>query len=69
MAFHPPSIQTIYHNKQVNSPLAQIILLTIVIVLFSWFILTPKLTAVQALHAELKTNKTQLAAVEGEAGA
>ena len=66
MAFTPPSIQNMYDSKQLSSPLTQIIFLIIIIVLFSWFLVKPKLSESSVKHAELTTKKEQLAKIESE---
>jgi Tfp pilus assembly protein PilO len=66
MAFQTPSIQSVYQNKQLNSPLSQIILMLIVIVLFSWFLFKPKLTTVIENRKVLTAAKSQLASVDNE---
>ncbi|MDQ3018734.1 MAG: hypothetical protein M3Q64_02600 [bacterium] len=64
MAFSPPSIQLMYHNRQLTSPLVQVVLFSIVIVLFSWFIVKPQVAKVRARHSELNIAKAQLAKVD-----
>lgn len=66
MAFQAPTIQSIYQNKQLTSPITQIVLLILVIGLFSWFILKPKLATVVKKHGELKVAEDQLAAIDQE---
>jgi len=66
MAFQSPQISSLYHNKQLTSPVAVIVLLVMIIVLFSWFILKPKMSSVSAQHGNLKTLKSQLSAVDNE---
>lgn len=66
MAFHTPTIESVYKNKQINSPLSQIVLMIIIIGLFSWFLFKPKLGTVIAKRTELKESKLQLAAIDNE---
>ncbi|HEX3099368.1 MAG TPA: hypothetical protein VHQ41_00140 [Patescibacteria group bacterium] len=52
--------------KNYGSPLAQAILLIIVLVLFSWFILKPKMTQLAQQRSELKAAQTQLAGIRSD---
>ncbi len=66
MAFNPPSIQNMYDNKQLTSPLVQIVLLLVVIVLFSWFLVKPKINESTDLHRTLAAKKQQLGKLQSE---
>ncbi len=66
MAFQSPQISSLYHNKQLTSPVAVIVLMVIIIALFSWFMLKPKLATVSAQHTTLKSLKDQFATVDGQ---
>lgn len=66
MALHTPSIQTIYGNRQLTSPLVQSVLLIIIIVLLGWFIVRPEFVSSRAQHAQLEQASQKRAAIENE---
>lgn len=65
MAINPPSIQNSNTQpRDYNNPVVQIILLLIVLVLFSWFILKPKLSHSTEVRSNLKASEAQLDSVK-----
>ena len=66
MDMKPPSIQNSSARASVgaNSSLIQIVLLGIVFVLFSWFILKPKLSSSAVVRADLKAAQQQQAKIK-----
>lgn len=65
MDMKPPSIQNSTSNtlRDSSSSIIQIVLLAIVLVLFSWFILKPKLSQSTEVRGNLKAAEAQLAKV------
>src|SRR6476469_5499542 len=53
-------------ERRLGSPIVQGILVLVVLVLFSWFILRPKLAATMQTRADLQTNQIQLAKVQAD---
>lgn len=66
MDMKPPSIQNSTSNalRDSSSSIVQIVLLAIVLVIFSWFILKPKLSQSTEVSTNLKTANAQLTKVE-----
>ncbi len=61
-----PQNTTETHSKDFGSPIVQSILLIIVLVLFSWFILRPKLSTSAEQRSNLKAVQTQLAGIKND---
>lgn len=67
MAVIPPNLTQSYHNNQsLKNPLLQSILVIIVIVLFSWFVLRPRLTTFNESRAQVQAAEAQFSKVESE---
>lgn len=65
MSINPPSIQNSdNHSKDYNNPIVQIVLLLIVLVIFSWFVLKPKLSHSTETRTNLKAAEAQLGSVK-----
>lgn len=65
MALNPPSIQnSSVRNKDFGNPIIQVILFAIVLVLFSWFLLKPKLSRSIEYRSKLKAAQAQMAGIE-----
>ncbi len=66
MAMHYSSTQNSYQRRDFGNPVVQIVLLLIVIVLFSWFILLPKVSKTLTSRSALKASQNQLAKIESD---
>lgn len=65
MAINPPSIQNSNTNSHdYSNPVVQIVLLLIVLVIFSWFVLKPKLSHSTETRTNLKAAEAQLESVK-----
>lgn len=64
MVMSPPEMKNSYQRKDFGNPVIQIVLVTIILVIFSWFILRPKYDQAMQSRAHLKTAQTQLAQIE-----
>ena len=65
MAF-TPSTQNSYERKDFGNPVVQIVLLLIVLVLFSWFVLKPKIGQTLERRTEIKNAQLQLSNIEAD---
>lgn len=64
MALNPPSIQNSYRARDFGNPIIQVVLLLIVLVLFSWFLLKPKLAQTLQTRTDLKSTQEQLSKIQ-----
>lgn len=64
MAMNPPSIINSARRREFGNPIIQIVLLLIVLVLVSWFVIKPKITAVIEQRKELKLAEQKMDKVE-----
>lgn len=66
MDTNPPSIQNSSSRASLesSSPIVQIVLLSIILVIFSWFVLKPKLSSSTEVRANLKTAESQLGKIQ-----
>lgn len=65
MALNPPAIQNrSTHSRDASNPIIQSVLLLVVLVLFSWFILKPKLSHSREVRNNLQTATAQLAKIQ-----
>jgi Tfp pilus assembly protein PilO len=66
MELNPPKLSSITHRREFGNPIVQIVLVLIVLALFSWFVLKPKLTQTLARQAELTAARQQMADIESD---
>lgn len=66
MTFNTPDIKNSYQKRDFASPTLQAVLIVIILVLFSWFVVKPKLTSVNAARAELKSIEAKLSQTKGD---
>jgi Tfp pilus assembly protein PilO len=67
MAMNPPSIQNNNsRSRTVGNPVVQGIMLAIILVLFSWFVLRPKLSQSLETRSELTAVQAQFAQIQQE---
>ncbi len=66
MAFNPPQINNLVNRRTFRNPTTQIILYTVVIVLFSWFLLKPAVAQWSNQRATLKTENEKFAKIDSE---
>jgi Tfp pilus assembly protein PilO len=64
MVMNPPSISNSYQRRDFGNPIIQIFLSVVVLVLFSIFILKPKITQTYENKAKLAAAKSQLTQIE-----
>lgn len=60
----PPEINTNYTRKDFGNPIIQIILMLIVLVLFSWFILLPKVKQYKEVKANIAASTNELSKIK-----
>lgn len=65
MAF-TPATQNSYERKDFGNPVVQIVLLLIILALFSWFVLRPKINQTMERRAEIKNAQLQLSKIEAD---
>ena len=67
MAVVPPNLTQSYHNNQsISNPVFQSILMLIVIVLFSWFVLKPRLATFNDTRAQITAAEAQFKKLDAE---
>jgi Tfp pilus assembly protein PilO len=60
MTFNTPEIKNSYQRRNFTNPTLQAVLLAIILVLFSWFILRPKLSQTSETRSNLSTAQAKL---------
>lgn len=66
MALTPPSISNNNGRKDFSNPTIQIVILMIIVVLFSWFLLKPKLATTMETRKSLDTANAKLKQIEND---